>query len=103
PQLGRLVQQLDDAARAPQHERVAGDLLAGLARRAVVLEVDAGRGAIVLARGVDRLLVAEAALVFGQRFGLDVRDARGAPCAQLPAQVEPRVAADHRLGQRRRL
>ena len=79
PQRERIVEAADDAARAPQHEQLAGDLLAGGARRAVVLEVDRRRGAVVLARGVDRVGAAEAALVLGERFRLDERQAVGRP------------------------
>ena len=42
PQRERVEQPLHDAARAPQHEQVAGDALTGGARLAVVGQVDAG-------------------------------------------------------------
>ena len=93
----------DQAARAPEQEQVAADLLVRGARRAIVLEIDRGAGAVVLAGGVDRVGAAEAALVLGERLGLDVAEAVRAPAAERPAQVERRVAADHPLGQGRRL
>src|SRR5450755_577672 len=40
PQRQRLVEAADDAVLAPQHERVAGDLLAAGARGALVIEID---------------------------------------------------------------
>lgn len=103
PKLERLEQSLNDALGPPQHQRIAGDLLAGGARGAVVRQVDAGRGAVVLTRGVDRLGMAKAALVLAQRGWLDVAGASGAPAAQGPMQVEARIAANHAFWERRGL
>ena len=103
PQRHRIEQPVHHAALAPHHERVAGDALAGGARCAVVHEVDAGRGAVVLAGRMDGLRRAEAPLVVAERLRLHVGHALGAPAAELPVQVEARVAADHPLGQRVRL
>jgi hypothetical protein len=62
PGRDRIEQAADDAALAPEDERLAGDLVARGARGPIVLEVDRRRGAVVLARGVDRVGAAEAAL-----------------------------------------
>ncbi|EWS52517.1 hypothetical protein X551_04696 [Methylibium sp. T29] len=91
------------AARAPQHVQVTGHALAGLAAGAVVLQVDAGGGAVVLAGAVNALGRAEAAVVVGQRLGFDEGDAFASPAAQRVPQVPARVGADLLLGQRRGL
>ena len=62
---------LHDAALAPEREKWAFDppVEVGL----VMGQVDRGRGAVVLAGGMDRRGVAEAAQIFGQRLrGVDV-------------------------------
>ena len=68
-----------------------------------MFKADAGRRAVVLTGDIDGFGGAEATFVFGQGFGFDLLQPIGAPRAQLPVQVEARVAADHSLGQRRRL
>jgi hypothetical protein len=72
PQGHRVEQAVHHTALAPQHQQVAGQLLAVRAPIAVVLQVYAGAGAVVLAGGVQRLGIAKAALVVGQRPRLDV-------------------------------
>src|SRR4029078_3393704 len=57
---------LDDAMPSPQREERCGEALAGFAVGAIVLEVDARGGAVILAARVDRPR-REAALVFGPR------------------------------------
>ena len=56
PERQRVEQALHHAVGAPQHQGVAGDLVAARATLAVVFQVDAGAGAVVLAGGVDCLL-----------------------------------------------
>ena len=77
PQREWVEQLVHHAALAPQHQGLATDLGAGGARGAVVIKVNAGRGAVVLATRVQCLGPAEAALVLGQGLGLDVRQAGG--------------------------
>ncbi len=64
----------------------------------VVDQVDAGRGAVVLARAVDRRRVAEPAGVLAHRL-LGHRLRAPAPAPDRLAQEPLRVAPDHRLGQ----
>ena len=64
PQRERVEPLVHCAAFAPQHQRVAGNLVVVGARGAVVVEVDAGRGAVVLATGVQRIGPAEANAVY---------------------------------------
>src|SRR6185312_11771885 len=84
----------DDAMLAPQRKERRLHLAAGLAVGAVVLEVDAGGGAVVLARGMDRL-GRVAALVLGPRLGSEGLHP-GEPRAHLLPQQELRIRADHR-------
>src|SRR5262245_42178029 len=67
----------------------------------VVDEVDRRSGPIVLARGVKRGGVAEAALVLRNRFRVEVR--AGAPAAEHPVEEVLRLGADHPLRQAVRL
>src|SRR3569832_864484 len=53
PHGDRVPELPDDPALAPQNERVARDLFALGAALAVVVQVDAGAGAVVFARGVN--------------------------------------------------
>src|SRR5450755_1145328 len=53
PELEWVEQCLDNAAFAPQNEQITRDLLAADPRDPIMLEVDPGRGAVVLAGGVD--------------------------------------------------
>ena len=96
----RREQPLHDAALAPEHAHGAIDAPRGVG--AVVLEIDRGRGAIVLAHRVDRGR-REAALVLGERARVEERRAARAPAAELGAQIEQRVGADQPLRQRRGL
>src|SRR5258708_7544581 len=59
PDRERVIEPADDAIPAPQHEQRALDFLAGVGR--VMLEIDRGAGAIILAGGVDGRRIAEAA------------------------------------------
>ena len=94
-----------DALRAPERERIEAGGRRGRAcpraasrsqpifspaardARSCSRSID-GAGAVVLAGGVDRVGAAEAALVLGERLGLDVAEAVRAPAAERPAQVE---------------
>ena len=67
----------------------------------VVDEVDRRPGAVVLAGGVNRRGVAEAALVLGHRLGVEVGP--GAPAAEHPVEEVLGLGADHPLGQPVRL
>src|SRR6516162_7834810 len=68
PYLGRLVVAADRARRAPQQQDRALDPAAGGDILRVHVEVDAEGRAIVLTHSMDRCRIAEAALVFGERF-----------------------------------
>src|SRR5688500_7113746 len=83
PQFDRLEHLFDQPVTAPQGQHVAGDLVATGPAFTVVIQVDAGAGAVILAGGVDRFGAAEATLVFRQRLWLDVRQTTGSPTAQL--------------------
>src|SRR4051812_13150966 len=100
PFVERLEAAFHHAERAPQGEHLAGKLATRLAVGAIVVEVDRGGGAIVLAARVDHPR-REAALVFGPRRGRETLDALAA-IARLLAQEELRVGADHAFRQRRR-
>ncbi len=67
-----------------------------------MLEVDGGRGAIILAHGVDRLLPPEAPQIVGKGFVGD-RAFGAAPLAAFAAKIEFRIGTDHLFGQWRRL
>src|ERR1700719_2301870 len=56
------------AAAAPQHQKRHPDLCRTVG--AVVFEIDAGVGAVLVASRADRLGVGEAAQVIGERLGL---------------------------------
>ena len=107
PEFNGFKQALHHAAIAPQHQHVAGDFSAprGLlaATGAVMLQVDPRAGAVVLAHGVDGLRHLKAALILGQRSGLEVVQPAGPPATQFGMQVGQGVAIDHVFGQRRGL
>src|SRR5215212_1071209 len=58
----------DAAGRAPQQQQRRADLAAGGKILGVHLQIDAEGRAIVLADGVERFRIAEAAHVFGERL-----------------------------------
>src|SRR3954469_750820 len=64
----RLMVAADAAGGPPQDENRTGDLAPGREVLGVHLEIDAEGGAIVLTDRVDRLRVAEAAHILGQRL-----------------------------------
>src|SRR5262249_6817680 len=74
PVIDRIEEPADDTLRSPQRQERARDLR--LAISAVMDEIDRGRGAIVLAGGVNRRLIAEAALVFGEGARIEMRETR---------------------------
>jgi hypothetical protein len=81
PLLQRPEAFFDCAVRAPQREHVALDLAARREVRALVIQIDAGTGAIVLADtmgGAGRL---EAAEIFGECLG------RKVPALRLPMKL----------------
>ena len=103
PQGQRLEQPLHHAALAPQHQGVAGDFFTTGAALAVVVQIDAGAGAVVFANGMDGAGQHKAALVLGQCRGLNLRQPTRAPAAELVVQVGQWVAVNHGLGQGRGL
>src|SRR5258706_14930798 len=84
PFLKGLEASLDDAVLSPEREERRAHAAPGLAVGAIVLEVDRGGRAIVLAARVDHLR-REAALVLRPCRGRERRDAR-ASRPELPAQ-----------------
>ena len=82
---------LHQAFLAPQRQQRALDLAVHVGL--VMVEVDAGGGAVILARGMDARRIAETAQVFGQGlFGESLHAA--APLVQLRPEVVRRVMAD---------
>ena len=93
---------VDHPLGAPKHEQGAGDL--ALQVGAVVRQVDAGGGAVVLADGVNGFRVAEAALVFGKRLLGEGRfTTRLLPGGHFLVHVVVRISTDQPLGQIERL
>ena len=94
-------------ALAPQHPQIAEDFFVARSAVAVVLEVNAGAGAVVFAGGVNGLGRAKAAFVVGQRLRFDVAQALATPAAELGVQIGLGgfgvPGAHHGFGQRRRL
>jgi hypothetical protein len=92
----------DEAVLAPEREQRRGDALASCRGGVVVRQVGARRGAVILARGVDRGRVAKAADILLDRLlvkGL----ATAAACAHPAAHPANGVGADLVLGERFRL
>jgi hypothetical protein len=89
----------DEAVLAPQREQRHGHALAPGRGRVVIGQVGARRGPVVLARGVDRGRVAEAADVFPDRLLVE-RLAAAAAGAHPAAHPADGVGADLVLGQR---
>src|SRR5688572_20053559 len=71
PDRQRVVPSADLALRAPQHQQRALDLPASLTRGTVVLQVDGGGGAVVLAHAADGLGVSRGGEVVGQRLWME--------------------------------
>lgn len=65
PFSNRIKTLADDAVFAPQREHLALDHLAGGAIAAVVLEIDAGAGPVVLAQAMGSCRIAQAAQILG--------------------------------------
>ena len=68
-----------------------------------MLEVDRRRGAVIFAACVNRPRIAEAAFIFGERAGIEDRNACGAPACEFSVQVVDRVSSDQALRQIERL
>src|SRR6185312_1786156 len=100
PIVERLEEAMHDAALAPQYEQRTRDLLRFACR--VMVEIDRSGGAVVLAARMNRLRIAEATLVFGERARIEMRKA-GAPTTQLAMQKVHGIGADQPLGQVERL
>ena len=81
----------DDAAVAPEREERGGDAPGGVG--GVVVEVDRGRGAVVLAGGRDRCRIREAAEVFGDGLRREEACLARAPRRELGAEVELGIGA----------
>src|SRR6185437_9136470 len=96
PDRQRLIEPADHAFLAPQDEEWAGDFAIGVG--GIVLEVDRGAGAVILARRVDGRGVAKAAAVLGDRFR---REDLGpaAPGAQRAIEKKVGRAADEAFGE----
>jgi hypothetical protein len=100
PDLGHVaVVAADEAVLAPEGEQRDGDALAARRGGVVVFEVGAGGGAVVLARGVDRGRVAEAADVLVDRLLVE-RLAAAPPAAHPAAHPTDWVGAELVLGER---
>jgi hypothetical protein len=103
PDLGDVaVVAADEAVFAPEGEQWDGDALAAGGGGVIVFQVGADGGAVVLAGGVDRGRLAEAADVLVDRLRVE-RLAAAAPAAHPAAHPADRVGADLVLGQRLRL
>src|SRR5579864_3617854 len=100
PIVERLEEPMHDAALAPQYEQRTRDLPRFACR--VMVEIDRGSGAVVLAARMNRLWIAEATLVFGERARIEMREA-GTPAAELAVQEVNGIGADQTLGQVERL
>jgi hypothetical protein len=92
----------DEAVLAPEREHRGGDALAARGGRVVVGQVEGRRGPVVLAGGVDRGRLAEAADVLVDRQRVE-RLAAPPPAADPAAHPAVGVGADLVLGQRLRL
>ncbi len=90
----------DHALGAPEHEQRTGDAL--LRVGAVVLEIDAGGGAIVLAGGGDTGRITEASAVLRERL-LGEHIGLAAPMSEQAIEPVVGIGADHPLGQAVRL
>ena len=90
------------ALLAPEHQQRHGQPAPELAVFAVMLQIDACRCAVVLAHAVRAALQRQAALVLGQRPGIEGREAGAAPAHDL-AHIGGGIGLDQALGQRRGL
>jgi hypothetical protein len=100
PDLGDVaVVAADEAMLAPEGEQRDRDALAAGGGGVVIVQVGAGSGAVVLARGVDRGRLPEAADVLVDRLLVEWL-AAAPPVAQAAAHPAHRVGADLVLGQR---
>ena len=90
----------DKSNLAPDCEERHGQ--PGIGIGGIMLEVDGGRGAIILAHGVDRFLPPEAPQIVGKGLVGD-RAFGAAPLAAFAAKIEFRIGTDHLFGQWRRL
>ena len=99
PDLKRLIQGADGAARAPQEEQGTHDtpVAVGL----VVLKIDGGCGTVVLAQPADRRGLHEAPLILRQRLGRVGVEAAGE--GQDAPHEKEGIASDQALRQRLRL
>ena len=89
----------DHAAASPERQHRHGDLASGVV--AIVLEVDGGRSAVVLATGMDGASV-EAAPVLGECAGIEATAPTGGGRQAIEHAVEA-DRRDHLLGQWRGL
>ena len=87
---------MDDALLSPEREQRT--LHPSVRIRCIVLEIDCGRRAIVLAGRVDRRGIAETALVLSKRARVEQRKVR-APASELPPQVIDGIGADQPFGE----
>jgi hypothetical protein len=92
----------DEPVLAPQRQQRGGHLLAAGRGRVVVREVGRGRGAVILAGGVDRRRIAEAPDVLAHRLRVE-RLATAPQGAQPAADPAVRVEGEQVLGERLRL
>src|SRR5580693_9678406 len=77
PSRADIKELVHDAVAAPEGERRAGDFLVDVGR--VVLEIDAGGGAIVGAGAVDHAGLAPTAAIFGDELGIEIGEFGCAP------------------------
>src|SRR4029077_7173881 len=89
PRGANVEQLVHDAVAAPEDERRAGDFPVEIRR--VVLEIDAGGGAIVRSGAVDQAGVAPAAAIFGDELGVEISKLGRAPSDQAGFIKEVRI------------
>src|SRR5258708_2212754 len=94
PDCNRIVDAADQSLLPPQDEHWTDDFAIGVG--GVVLKIDRGRGAIVLAGRVEARWITETSQVLGKRLGR--KGISASPCPDI-AQVVFRITADERLGQ----
>ena len=96
----RIEALFDHAFRAPQREKIAGDLLALRQRFAIMFQVDRHARAIVLADAMSSSRLLQAAQIFRVCLGRERLQPRTARADGL-LQIQVGVRANQRLGERR--